>query len=72
MKAKTTFLINREVWSEGESKVLGVNQAKELLHAGLVEEVAETNQLVSATPKKPRKTAEKRETKPTSLSLETK
>lgn len=68
LTAKTTFLINRDLWSEGDTKEVGDNQGLELLKAGLVvEKMVEAPKASTTTPKsakKPRLKPENRETKP--------
>ena len=58
IKATSTFLANRELWLEGETKEASDNQALELVKAGLaVEAVAANSTQPAQRETKPAKTA---------------
>lgn len=60
IKATSTFLANRELWLEGETKEASDNQALELVTAGLaveVESVAANSTQPAQRETKPAKTA---------------
>lgn len=57
IKATSTFLVNRDLWLEGETKETADNRAAELIEAGLAVEVEQTDSTSEEKADKPKRKA---------------